>query len=168
MPPAPADGAPAAPALSVEVTAAHPLSADALAMIAGSEAELASIYPPEVRFAFSPQQLVDGGVAFFVARAGGRAVGCGGLAPCEGYGELKRIYTDPAMRGRGVARAVIAALEDEARRRGLTVVRLETGGDSPAALGLYRRLGYVDRGPFGAYRENGSSLFMEKRLEGAA
>ena len=139
----------------------HP---DALALIAGSEAELSSIYPPEVRFAFSPRELVDAGARFVVAYLDGAPVACGGVAPMAGYGELKRIYVAPQGRRQGLARRVVEALEVEARGRGLPLMRLETGEDSPDAIGLYTRLGYARRGPFGTYEENGSSVFMEKRL----
>ncbi len=148
----------------LEIAETHPLAPDALAMIAESEAELAALYRPEVRSAFSPEELAEAGVIFLVARRAGRPVGCGGLALTDGYGELKRIFTTRPARGTGVGRAIVAALEDQARARGRTLVRLETGEASPEAIALYARLGYARRGPFGAYRENGSSVFMEKRL----
>ena len=44
------------------------------------------------------------------------------------------------------------------------VARLETGIHQPEALGLYRRLGYVERGPFGSYALDPLSVFFEKRL----
>jgi putative acetyltransferase len=138
--------------------------AEALRLIGESEAELSGLYPPEVRHAFSPDQLVAAGVRFVTAWEGGAAVGCGGFAPFHGYGELKRIFTTRAARGRGVGRAVVGALEALARAEGLALIRLETGAASPDALALYERLGYARRGPFGAYAENGSSVFMEKRL----
>jgi putative acetyltransferase len=50
------------------------------------------------------------------------------------------------------------------RSSGIALARLETGIRQPEALGLYRRLGYVERAPFGAYVEDPLSLFMEKRL----
>jgi putative acetyltransferase len=137
---------------------------DALRLIGESETELASIYPPEARYAFSPDQLIAADVFFVVARRDGAAVGCGGLAPLDGYGELKRIFTTRLARGSGVGQAVVAALEAEARRRGFPVLRLETGEASPDALALYAACGYARRGPFGAYAENGSSVFMEKAL----
>lgn len=149
---------------TIELRRDDALGPDALAMIAESEAELASIYPSEVRSAFSPEQLVGAGVAFVVAYLGGRAVGCGGMAPLDAYGELKRIFVTRAARGRQVSAAIIRALEDAARERGLALMRLETGDRSPEALRAYERLGYVRRGPFGSYVENGSSIFMEKAL----
>ncbi len=152
------------PLPAVEVRAADVMSEAAFGLIAGSEAGLASLYAPEHRYAFSPDQLVNAGVHFMVAWQEGRPVACGGFAPCDGYAELKRMFTRPEARGRGLAAAVIAALEAEARAHGFRLMRLETGEASPEALALYARLGYIRRGPFAAYRENGSSVFMEKPL----
>ncbi|MEL6196412.1 MAG: GNAT family N-acetyltransferase [Pseudomonadota bacterium] len=138
--------------------------ADALAMIAGSEAELSGIYRPEHRNAFSPQELIDAGVTFLVCYHDGRPVGCGGVAPLDGYAELKRIYVADALRGRGVGARIVAALEDRARAAGFRLMCLETGLASPDALALYEKLGYRHRGAFGSYVENGSSVFMERAL----
>ncbi len=140
------------------------LSADALAMIAESEAELAALYPPEVRYAFSPEQLTEAQVRFLTVYRDGKVIGCGGMAPCEGYGELKRVFVTRSARGKGVAAQIVAGLEDLGRAEGFNVMRLETGLASPDALALYRKLGYREIGAFGAYEENGSSVFMEKAL----
>jgi putative acetyltransferase len=78
---------------------------------------------------------------------------------------VKRVYVSPAARGRGLAKKIMARLEDEARAAGMTIARLETGIYQPAALGLYRALGYADCGPFGDYpADDPMSVFMEKRL----
>ncbi|QBY01941.1 GNAT family N-acetyltransferase [Rhodophyticola sp. CCM32] len=148
----------------VTVTRTDPVSDDALRLIAGSEAEQAALYPPEDRFAASPDQLVADDVRFFVAYFEGEALGCCGYAVCDGYGELKRMYAEPAARGTGIASALIEAVETAARAEGIALMRLETGQLSPAAIGLYTRHGYIRRGPFGDYPENGSSVFMEKPL----
>ena len=152
----------------VELRRDDRLGPDALAMIAESEAELAALYRPEVRSAFSPARLLEAGVVFVTAHLDGRVVGCGGMAPCpgtgDGHGELKRIFVTRSARGRRISAQIVARLEDEARGRGLPLMRLETGDASPDALRAHERLGYRRRGPFGAYRENGSSVFMEKAL----
>jgi putative acetyltransferase len=51
-----------------------------------------------------------------------------------------------------------------ARMSGLSVLRLETGIHQPEAIGLYERLGFERRAPFGDYREDPLSLFMEMPL----
>ncbi|RMF41871.1 MAG: N-acetyltransferase, partial [Alphaproteobacteria bacterium] len=89
----------------LEVGPIHPLHPDALQMIGESEAELAALYPPEVCFAFSPQELVEAGVHFLLARREARPVGCGGVAPLDGYGELKRMFVTKRARGTGVAQS---------------------------------------------------------------
>lgn len=148
----------------IQVLVRHPAHADALAMVGESEAELSQIYAPEHRSAFSPDQLIEAGVEFMVAYDGDAPVGCGGYVPLGRDGELKRIFSLKSARGRGVGGAIIAALEGHARAAGLTRMLLETGEASPEAIGLYEKTGYARRGPFGAYVENGSSVFMEKML----
>jgi GNAT superfamily N-acetyltransferase len=68
----------------------------------------------------------------------GTPLGCGALrALGEDVAEVKRMYVVPAARGRGVSKAVLAALEDAARERGWTTLRLETGSLQPEAIGAY-------------------------------
>ncbi len=104
-----------------------------------------------------------------VARDGdGTALGCGALREiADGVGELKRMYVVPSARGRGVSKVVLAALEDEARNRGWTTLRLETGPRQPEAIALDTRAGYRPTEAFGAYVADanaGNSLFFERAL----
>ncbi|MEM7057742.1 MAG: GNAT family N-acetyltransferase [Pseudomonadota bacterium] len=140
------------------------LGPDALGLIGKSEVELASIYPPEVRYAFSPQELLDAGVVFVVGYQDQEPVACGGIALLDGYAELKRVFVDETVRGQGLAGQIVGSLEDLARDQQRAMMRLETGEASPDAIRAYQKLGYHRRGPFGAYEENGSSVFMEKAL----
>jgi GNAT superfamily N-acetyltransferase len=108
-----------------------------------------------------------------VARAAdGTPLGCGALRELgDGVAEVKRMYVVPAARGRGVARAVLGALEDAAGERGWTTLRLETGPLQPEAVGLYTSAGYAPIGAFGAYADDpdaGDSLFFERRLDGGS
>jgi GNAT superfamily N-acetyltransferase len=105
-----------------------------------------------------------------VARDGdGTALGCGALrALGDGVAEVKRMYVVPAARGRGVSRAVLGALEDAARERGWTTLRLETGPRQPEAIGLYVSAGYGPIQAFGAYAGDPAaeeSLFFERVLD---
>ena len=81
------------------------------------------------------------------------------------YGEIKRVFVLPEHRGKGLARAIMATLESLLRREGTALARLETGVAQPEALGLYRSLGYRERAPFGTYRPDPLSVFMEKVLQ---
>jgi len=110
-------------------------------------------------------QLLRDGVAFFVARADGHAAGCGGvLLVGPEYAEAKRMYVRPAFRGRGVGRRMLDHLVTHAQRRGLRVVRLETGIHQREAIALYERYGFRRIPPFGAYRDDPVSLCYEMRL----
>ena len=93
--------------------------------------------PPEVAADPEPADLL----AWLVARDGhGAALGCGALcAP----GELRRMYVRPAARGRGVGRALLVALEDEARGAGLAELTLHTTEALVEARGLYAAAGYA-------------------------
>ena len=74
--------------------------------------------------------------------------------------------TAEAARGRGVAGAVLAALVAHARERGWAALLLETGTQpffAPATR-LYLRHGFAPRGPFGAYRVDPNSRYLELRL----
>jgi GNAT superfamily N-acetyltransferase len=99
----------------------------------------------------------------------GAPLGCGALRELgDGVAEVKRMYVVPAARGRGVSNAVLAALEDAARERGWTTLRLETGPLQPEAVGLYTGAGYRPIGAFGAYvgdADAEDSLFFARALE---
>ena len=130
---------------------------------------LGAAYEEHQRHGLSIEQLFEQHVRFFVARLDGIAVGCGGVAMFEDYAEVKRMYTRPAARGRGVAKALLRRIEAEARGAGMSVLRLETGTNQQEAIGLYERMGFRLRGPFGTYatmptRNIETSLFFEKVL----
>lgn len=78
-----------------------------------------------------------------LARDGEALAGCGALrAIGPGVAELKRMWTRPDHRGRGVARAVAGALLEAARAEGYRVVRLDTLTWMTAARALYASLGF--------------------------
>ena len=101
----------------------------------------------EVDAELGPQPMA--GVALVaLARRGEEAVGCGGLRVTDAIGELTKVYVVPAARGTGVGKAVVGALEQAARDRGLGLMRLDTRADLPAPARLYRRLGYREVEPW--------------------
>ena len=95
----------------------------------------------------------------------GRAVGCGALRHLGGdVAEVKRMFVAGGQRGRGVARAVLAFLEEQALARGWVVLRLETGPLQREAIGLYTSAGYAPIPLFGHYVGSAQSLCFERRL----
>lgn len=86
----------------------------------------------------------------WLAVAGERGIGCVALRPLDGRAaEVKRMFVDPAHRGRGVGRALMERVIAEARVRGHDVLRLGTLDDMAAAQALYASLGFV---PIPRYR----------------
>ncbi len=151
--------------MPVTITAARPDSADATFLINELEDYLSTLYPPTSRHGLSVDQLLAQGVAFFVLRADGAPVGCGGIKLVgTTYGEIKRMYIRPPVRGHGYARLLLTHLEAHAREQGVTCLRLETGIHQTEAIGLYEQTGYKPSGPFGDYQEDPNSLFYEKQL----
>ena len=104
-----------------------------------------------------------------MARLDGLAIGCGGVAIFDDYAEVKRMYTRPTARGRGVAKALLRKIEEETRGEAKSVLRLETGIRQQEAIGLYEAMGLQPRGPFDPYAAMPAynvetSLFFEKVL----
>lgn len=148
----------------VIVEPADPLAPGPAALLAAAQALQAEIYPPEHNFALPTEALAAPDIRFFAAREGETLLGVGALKLAGDHGEVKAMFTAPEGRGKGVAAAVLRALEDTAHDEGLGWLRLETGDELEAAVRLYQRHGFRRCGPFGGYEDNGSSVFMEKRL----
>ena len=129
-----------------------------------SHALMESLFPPEDNHYLSVDALRVPGISFFVAEDGGAVQGTAALAQKDGYGEVKSMFVAPDARGRGVARALLARIEAEARDLGLPLLRLETGNLLEAAIALYEAQGFRRCGAFGDYAVNGTSVFMEKSL----
>jgi GNAT superfamily N-acetyltransferase len=97
--------------------------------------------------------------------ADGRAIGCGALRRLDaGSAEVKRMYVEPASRGSGVAAALLRSLEEAARARGWTTLRLETGPAQPEAIRFYEREGYRPIPLYGVYAGSDLSLCYERAL----
>jgi putative acetyltransferase len=124
-----------------------------------------ALYPAESNHHLDKPALEGPEITFFVARWDGLALGCAALMRVDdSYGEVKSLFVGPTARGHGLARGLLAAIEAEARGQGLALLRLETGIRQPEAIGLYEATGFRRIGPFGSYRDDPLSLFMEKSL----
>jgi len=133
------------------------------ALLRQSDAYHAALYPAESNHMVDTAALAEPNVRFLVARRGGAAVSCGALVlGADGEAELKRMFVLPEVRGGGIGRRILEALEAAARAERVRVIRLETGVRQPESLALYRRHGYTERGPFGKYERDPLSTFFEK------
>jgi GNAT superfamily N-acetyltransferase len=92
-------------------------------------------------------------------------VACGGIRlTAPGVAELKRMYVRAPARRRGIARFLLARLEDEARALGASRVQLETGRRQPEAIAMYEAAGYEPTDPFGHYADAPESVHLAKDL----
>jgi GNAT superfamily N-acetyltransferase len=128
----------------------------------GDEAETAAAW------AVRPEQVTEPQGVFVLAYLDGDVVGCGALRPVPGgpanVAEIKRMYTAPAARRRGVSRAVLVRLESEAGRLGYRRIQLETGYRQPEAVALYEVEGYHRITPYGQYAGDELSICYAKDL----
>ncbi|URM91057.1 GNAT family N-acetyltransferase [Streptomyces sp. MRC013] len=101
-----------------------------------------------------------------VATGGWRSMDEDGEGYADGDAELKRMYVVREVRGRGLARRVLARLEEDARAAGRRRMVLETGTRQPEAIALYLSSGYEPCGKFGLYRHHEDSRCFAKPLTG--
>lgn len=79
--------------------------------------------------------------------------------------EVKRMYTVPAHRGRGIAARVLTELEKWAGELRYKTCRLETGKKQPEAIALYAKSGYGLIPNYGQYAGVDNSVCFEKQLQ---
>jgi len=143
-----------------------------VALLDALDRYLGELYEPEANHILSVQELLAPEVTFLAAWHGERIVGTGAVRRMPGepdtqslaYGEVKRMYVDPTLRGQRIGERMLQALEGSLRERGLRRALLETGEAQQAAVRLYERCGYTRRAAFGGYPDNGLSVFMQKDL----
>jgi putative acetyltransferase len=118
------------------------------ALIGELNAELSRTYPEPGanHFGLDPDEVAEGRGAFLLVYRDGVPVGCDAET-----GELKRMYVSPAVRGSGLGRRLVAALEAEARALGVRRLVLETGTRQLAAMALYRATGFHPIPLYGEY-----------------
>ena len=143
-----------------------------VALLDSLDRYLASLYPPEANYIMDVQELLAPEVSFLVARDGEQIVGTGACRRMQGepqtsggpYGEIKRMFVDPSRRGERLGARLLAALEYTLRAEGFRLAMLETGREQFEAVRLYERCGYIERGAYGGYPDNGLSVFYGKAL----
>jgi putative acetyltransferase len=124
--------------------------------------------PPGHVFALDDAGLKAPEVTVWSAWEGDDILGIGALRQIDAQSaEVKSMRTHPDHLGRGVGRALLEHIIAEAQRRGLSRLSLETGSGPAfdAALGLYRRRGFVNGGPFAGYTQSAFNQFLHLDLE---
>lgn len=149
----------------IEIRIENPDQAEIADLLQSSDAYMAALYPAESNHMLDIASLKRPEVTFIVARVDGKALGCGAVVKSgAAWAEIKRMFVSPAARGQQLGRRLLEKLESIAIERGAQLLRLETGVKQPEALALYRSCGFVEIGPFGKYRPDPLSIFMEKRV----
>lgn len=145
-----------------------PLQDDVRTMVAALNAYLRPLSPPEFQFQMTAEQMANLDTTVFVVRdARQKAVGMGAVKIEDGdLGEVKRMYVDQSLRGQGLGRMVLSAVELKAREKGLTWLKLETGATIgfEAAWRVYELAGFNQCGAYLDYPDSGFSRFYEKNL----
>jgi putative acetyltransferase len=140
---------------------------DTRRLVASHLSALVGTAPPESIHALDVDALRAPGIAVWSAWIDGRIAGIAALRTlAPDRGEIKSMRVDDAFRGAGVGRALLDHLVDEARRRGMSSLWLETGitADFAPAHRLYTSAGFTDCGAFEGYRPDPHSRFMTLAL----
>ncbi len=147
-------------------------------------AQFTAAQPPEAvaavneALSIDPSTIVYTVIAVGIAAAAAAAAGVAAAAPAVApevlghcalrpFGdklEVKKVFTTESARGRGVAIALLANLEDYARGHGVPSLVLQTGPLQLAAIALYTKLGYAPIPTFGSYGAIAGALCYEKTL----
>lgn len=155
--------------MAISIAIETPLQDDVRSLVARLNDHLLPLSPLEFQFKMTVEQMAGSDTTLFVARTeDGSAVGMGALKVHSAeLGEVKRMFTDPAVRGQRIGSALLDAIVALAREKGLPTLMLETGtGPGMAeAHRLYTRSGFVTRGPFLDYPDSEWSAFFEMPLK---
>jgi putative acetyltransferase len=129
--------------------------------------DMALLSPPESVHALDLDGLRSPEITFWTAWSNGDLLGCGALKELTPlHGEIKSMRTSVAHRRRGVARAILRHILQEAEKRSYQRLSLETGsmdGFQPAQQ-LYQSFGFAYCPPFADYKPDPNSVFMTRTL----
>ncbi len=150
--------------MAVTIAVESPLGDDICALIEELNAALLELTPPEHCYHMTPEEMAQADTTVFIAREDGGAIACGALRRHGDIGEVKRMYTRPSRRGRGIGGLIIAGIENRARAEGLKQLVLETANGLEAAWRVYERAGFRRCGPVLDYPDSGWSVFYQKPL----
>ena len=123
-----------------------------------------NLYPAESNHLLEIEELLQPRNHFLGAFIQERAVGCVALITKSSCTEIKRLFVIKSYRRAKIGLQLMQEIESLASRNHIRLLRLETGVSQPASTSLYESLGYQHIGPFGEYKADPLSIFMEKSL----
>jgi putative acetyltransferase len=129
--------------------------------------DMRSVSPPGSKHALDLEGLRRPEITFWTAWSDGQLVGCCALKQLDpAHGEMKSMRVARALRGKGIGNALVAHIVAEARARNYLSLSLETGAMPffEPARRLYQRHGFEPCGPFGSYKLDPNSVFMNLSL----
>lgn len=158
--------------MAVSIAIETPLQDEVKTLVTALDAHLAPLAPAEFNFGLDLDEMAADDTTVFVARnADGKAVGIGALKHIGQYeglnlGEIKRMFTDPDVRGQRIGSALLEAIQARALSLGIERLVLETGvGEGlAAAVRLYQNHGFTECGAVLDYPASHYSRFFEKKL----
>ncbi len=135
---------------------------DFIALVRGLDQYLAGVNGDAHDF-FAQFNKIDMLKHTVVAYIDNTPVGCGAFKAFDtSAAEIKRMFVQPAFRGKGIASAVLKELETWAAEEGFTACVLETGSHMPDAVALYAARGYNVTAKYGQYVDSELSVCMRK------
>jgi putative acetyltransferase len=153
--------------MTVQIRSVDPQGADALALLHEAAVEVHALYPelfaPGAPVPANPPTTARG--VYLVAYRDGQPIACGALRPLdERTAEIRRMFVRKSARRGGVARALLAALEEAALDLGYARLRLETGDRQTSAMTLYASEGFTRCAAFGEHVGDPFSVCFEKHI----
>ena len=146
-----------------------PDSAVARALVDAVQEEYRHRYGGPDETPVDPASFAPPSGVFAVGWVDGRPVASGALRRRDDVtAEIKRMYSAPEVRRRGVGAAMLRCLEDAAERFGYLRLVLETGDEQPEALAMYRSAGYEPVEPYGYYRCHPDAHALGRTLGGGS
>ncbi|HZG93725.1 MAG TPA: GNAT family N-acetyltransferase [Mycobacteriales bacterium] len=153
--------------MTVQIAACDPASSAARAMGEALWEEIQRRYGFTAPYPFDPADYAGPVGGFWIALLDDRPVGSVALAErADGDAELDVMYVAPDARGAGVAQALLAALEEHARSRGVRRLVLRAGEPQPEAMRFYAAAGFTRIPVFGKWVEDPTSICLAKPVGG--
>lgn len=153
--------------MKLDIRESDPLGADALQLLRDAAIEARRLYP-ELHRPGDPwptNRPTPPRGAYFVAYAQGSPVAMGAHHPMDDRcSEVRRMFTSASARRQGAGLAILSAVEQHAAGQGFSELLLETGNRQGAAIALYETVGYRRIEPYGAYRDDPTSVCFAKPL----